>query len=144
VHAGDARNQFRVSGAGLAVAVLDTGINPRHVDFAGRIVAEQNFTSDNGGDVGDATDGNYFAFTLCTSCTFDVEEETLLEMKSTQLEKQAIAWLLKTQTVVTGVRIAARLGMGHRVNALRNRHSGLTPLIFTSNFTANLSAAWSN
>jgi subtilisin family serine protease len=39
VHAGDARNQFRVSGAGLAVAVLDTGINPGHVDFAGRIVA---------------------------------------------------------------------------------------------------------
>jgi subtilisin family serine protease len=40
------------------VAVLDTGLNTEHVDFEGRIVAQRNFTPDNGGDVNDATDGN--------------------------------------------------------------------------------------
>ena len=44
------------------------------------------------------------------------EEEVLLS-KSTRLEKQAIAWLLKTKTTVTGLWIADRLNMGHRVNA---------------------------
>ena len=48
-----------------------------------------------------------------------VEEETVLGLKSTSLEKQAIAWLLKKHTTVTGIWIAGRLKMGHRVNASR-------------------------
>lgn len=44
-------------------------------------------------------------------------EEEILEAKNSQLEKQAVAWLLKTKTTVTGVWLANRLGMGHRVNA---------------------------
>jgi len=54
----EARAAFRVSGKDLTVAVLDTGLNTAHVDFAGRIVAQRNFTPDNGGDPDDATDGN--------------------------------------------------------------------------------------
>jgi len=48
-----------------------------------------------------------------------VEEDELLAMKSMRVEKQAIAWLLKRHTPVTGVWIADRLQMGHRVNASR-------------------------
>ena len=48
-----------------------------------------------------------------------LEEGSLKGMKSTVREKQAIAWLLKKHTTVTGVWIADRLGMGHRVNASR-------------------------
>jgi subtilisin family serine protease len=54
----EARAAFRVSGKGQTVAVLDTGLNTGHVDFAGRIVAQRNYTPDNGGNVHDATDGN--------------------------------------------------------------------------------------
>ena len=54
----EARAAFRVTGKGFTVAVLDTGLNTQHVDFEGRIVAQRNFTPDNGGDVNDATDGN--------------------------------------------------------------------------------------
>lgn len=53
-----ARQAFRVSGQGLTVAVLDTGLNPHHVDFAGRIPTQVNFTSDNGGNRADASDGD--------------------------------------------------------------------------------------
>ncbi len=53
-----ARQAFNVNGAGQTVAVLDTGLNTGHVDFAGRVVAQVNFTADNGGDSGNATDGN--------------------------------------------------------------------------------------
>ena len=49
----------------------------------------------------------------------EMEESALQEMKSTRLEKQAVAWLLKKHTTVTGVWIAERLGMGHRVNTSR-------------------------
>jgi subtilisin family serine protease len=57
IRANEARTAFGVDGSGLAVAVLDTGLNTEHVDFAGRVLAQANFTPDNGGDAGDATDG---------------------------------------------------------------------------------------
>lgn len=55
-----AREDFKVSGAGLTVAVLDTGIFMRHKDFDGgsKVVAQHNFTSDNASDPADAADGN--------------------------------------------------------------------------------------
>jgi subtilisin family serine protease len=53
-----ARQAFGVSGKGLTVVVLDTGLNTQHVDFAGRIPAQRNYTPDNGADPDDATDGN--------------------------------------------------------------------------------------
>jgi subtilisin family serine protease len=53
-----ARNAFGVTGEGLTVAVLDTGLNSSHVDFEGRVLTERNFTPDNGGDPNDAADGN--------------------------------------------------------------------------------------
>lgn len=58
VRASEAREMFKVSGKGLCAAVLDTGVNTGHVDFAGRILAGRNFTSDNGGAADDVTDGN--------------------------------------------------------------------------------------
>ena len=53
-----ARNAFQVNGSGMTVAVLDTGLNTGHIDFAGRILAQVNFTPDNGGDDNNANDGN--------------------------------------------------------------------------------------
>ncbi len=58
IRAGIARASYHVSGKGLTVAVLDTGIFKDHNDFAGRILAEMNFTRDNGGSSQDANDGN--------------------------------------------------------------------------------------
>jgi subtilisin family serine protease len=56
----EARDSFGVDGRGLAAAVLDTGLNLDHVDFAGagRIPARRNFTTDDGGDPDKVTDGN--------------------------------------------------------------------------------------
>nr|AGC71509.1 hypothetical protein [uncultured bacterium A1Q1_fos_1880] len=54
---GQARQSFGVSGKGLAAAVIDTGLNSRHVDFAGRVPVQRNFTADNNDNPDDATDG---------------------------------------------------------------------------------------
>lgn len=58
VRASAARSQFAVSGKGLSVAILDTGIRQTHIDFAGRIVDGINMTSNNGGDRSNVRDGN--------------------------------------------------------------------------------------
>lgn len=58
VRAPDARRDFNVSGSGITVAVLDTGLRSTHVDFAGRVVPGRNFTSDYGGDPSEVTDGH--------------------------------------------------------------------------------------
>jgi hypothetical protein len=42
----DAQNQFQVSGKGLAVAVIDSGINTTHIMFAGKLIEGQNFSQD--------------------------------------------------------------------------------------------------
>lgn len=52
-----ARDMFRVNGSGLTVAVLDTGLRTTHVDFAGKVAAQRNFTADNGGNADNASDG---------------------------------------------------------------------------------------
>jgi subtilisin family serine protease len=57
IRANEARNLFKVDGSGQTAAVCDTGLNTAHVDFAGRVRAQRNFTADNGGDPDDATDG---------------------------------------------------------------------------------------
>lgn len=54
----EAREAFDVSGAGLTAAVIDSGLRTTHVDFVGRVPAQRNFTSDNGGDPNDASDGD--------------------------------------------------------------------------------------
>ncbi|HTE21394.1 MAG TPA: S8 family serine peptidase, partial [Armatimonadota bacterium] len=51
-----ARSTYDVNGAGLTCAVLDTGARVTHVDFADRVLATRNFTSDNGGDPTNVTD----------------------------------------------------------------------------------------
>jgi REP element-mobilizing transposase RayT len=47
------------------------------------------------------------------------DEDALLEAKSVQAEKQAVAWLVKTHTAVSGTWITNRLRMGHRTNCSR-------------------------
>lgn len=51
-----ARARFGVSGEGIGIAILDTGIRLSHNDFKGRIVSPRNFTPE-GGEA-DATDHN--------------------------------------------------------------------------------------
>lgn len=49
VSVGDARAKFRVTGNGLTVAVLDTGLNLQHADFKAAIKASRNFSTDDQG-----------------------------------------------------------------------------------------------
>jgi subtilisin family serine protease len=58
IRAVEARATFKVDGTGLCAAVLDTGLRVTHVDFAGRVAAQRNFTADNGGRKEDVADGN--------------------------------------------------------------------------------------
>jgi subtilisin family serine protease len=46
-----------VDASKVIVAVLDTGLDGSHLEFSGRVVAPQNFTSDYGGAPGNASDG---------------------------------------------------------------------------------------
>jgi len=53
-----ARDTFNVSGKGLAVAVLDTGLRISHECFNGRVVASRNFTDHDNGEPNIVTDYN--------------------------------------------------------------------------------------
>jgi subtilisin family serine protease len=65
VRASQARTLFKVDGKGLCAAVLDTGVNGEHVDFAGRIASQHNFTTDYNGDANNAADGNGHGTNVC-------------------------------------------------------------------------------
>ena len=49
-----ARAKFKVTGKGLAVVVIDTGANPRHISFQGQLLRGKNFSTQGGPD--DTTD----------------------------------------------------------------------------------------
>jgi subtilase family protein len=57
LHVATARSQFNVDGTGLTAAVIDTGLRTTHLDFVGKVAAQKNFTSDNGGNSNNAADG---------------------------------------------------------------------------------------
>ncbi len=58
IHVGEARREFNVDGTGMTVAVLDTGLRVTHTDFTNRVLAQRNFTADNGNDPANANDGD--------------------------------------------------------------------------------------
>ena len=45
------RATFNVTGKGLCVVVIDSGININHISFAGRLIKGKNFSEDGGPDV---------------------------------------------------------------------------------------------
>ena len=49
----------------------------------------------------------------------EMQESDFLTLKANRLEKQAVAWLLKTHTTVTGVWLSERLQLGHPSNTSR-------------------------
>ena len=49
-----ARAKFKVTGKGLAVVVVDTGVNPRHISFQGQLLPGKNFSTQGMAD--DTTD----------------------------------------------------------------------------------------
>ncbi len=71
VRATQARQQFNVTGRGLTVAVLDTGLRTSHIDFRpnpgtpARVLAQRNFTTDNGDDQNNASDGQGHGSNVC-------------------------------------------------------------------------------
>ena len=50
LHIPTARSTFAVTGRGLCAVVIDSGINTRHISFAGRLIKGKNFSSDGGPD----------------------------------------------------------------------------------------------
>lgn len=58
VKASQARAKFGVNGSGFTAAVLDTGLRTTHEDFRGRVLDQVNYTSDNGADAKNASDGH--------------------------------------------------------------------------------------
>jgi subtilisin family serine protease len=59
IRAVDAAQAFAVSGAGLTIAIIDSGINTGHVDFPPqKIVAKRNFTRQGGADAVEDTVGH--------------------------------------------------------------------------------------
>lgn len=52
------RDHGMATASNLIVAVLDSGLDTTHPEFTGRIVAPQNFTSENGGSLTDVKDGH--------------------------------------------------------------------------------------
>lgn len=56
LRAPSARDHFKVDGAGLTIAVLDTGLRVTHKCFTGRVIETRNFTQEDGGDSNIVTD----------------------------------------------------------------------------------------
>jgi subtilisin family serine protease/PKD repeat protein len=50
VGAGHTRQTYDINGSGEVLAVLDTGVNPSHLDFQGRIADQKDFSGDGTGD----------------------------------------------------------------------------------------------